>query len=85
MNHVTFLHLNVFKAGLNNKKRSECESCEVSVLCVCVRLKGVLEQMDRGVVDLPELRRNLELAAAMLDAVYTDETRWDGREGMSGS
>lgn len=40
-----------------------------------VRLKGVLEQMDRGIVDLQELRRNLELAAAMLDAVYTDETR----------
>uniref|UniRef100_A0A671W452 Phosphodiesterase n=1 Tax=Sparus aurata TaxID=8175 RepID=A0A671W452_SPAAU len=38
-------------------------------------LKGVLEQMDHGVVDLRELRRNLELAAAMLDAVYTDETR----------
>ncbi|CAB1457190.1 unnamed protein product [Pleuronectes platessa] len=38
-------------------------------------LKGVLEQMDRGVVDLQELRRNLELAAAMLDAVYTDETK----------
>lgn len=50
-------------------------------VCVCVvRLKGVLEQMDRGVVDLQELRRNLELAAAMLDAVYTDETRWDGRK-----
>ena len=49
-------------------------------LCVCMyvsvfRLKGVLEQMDHGVVDLRELRRNLELAAAMLDAVYTDETR----------
>lgn len=44
---------------------------------VClVRLKGVLEQMDRGVVDLQELRRNIELAAAMLDSVYTDETRW---------
>ncbi|XP_069568197.1 dual specificity calcium/calmodulin-dependent 3',5'-cyclic nucleotide phosphodiesterase 1A-like isoform X1 [Brachyistius frenatus] len=40
-----------------------------------LRLKGVLEQMDHGVVDLQELRRNLELAAAMLDAVYTDETR----------
>ncbi|XP_044222147.1 calcium/calmodulin-dependent 3',5'-cyclic nucleotide phosphodiesterase 1A [Thunnus albacares] len=39
------------------------------------RLKGVMEQMDRGVVDLQELRRNLELAAAMLDAVYTDETK----------
>uniref|UniRef100_A0A668VFT0 Phosphodiesterase n=3 Tax=Oreochromis aureus TaxID=47969 RepID=A0A668VFT0_OREAU len=39
------------------------------------RLKAVLEQMDRGVVDLQELRRHLELAAAMLDAVYTDETR----------
>ncbi|XP_029981508.1 LOW QUALITY PROTEIN: calcium/calmodulin-dependent 3',5'-cyclic nucleotide phosphodiesterase 1A [Sphaeramia orbicularis] len=39
------------------------------------RLKGVLEQMDHGVVDLQELRRNLELAAAMLDAVYTDETK----------
>ncbi|XP_070831937.1 dual specificity calcium/calmodulin-dependent 3',5'-cyclic nucleotide phosphodiesterase 1A isoform X2 [Chaetodon trifascialis] len=38
-------------------------------------LKGVLEQMDRGVVDLQELRRNLEIAAVMLDAVYTDETR----------
>ncbi|XP_029282270.1 calcium/calmodulin-dependent 3',5'-cyclic nucleotide phosphodiesterase 1A-like [Cottoperca gobio] len=31
--------------------------------------------MDRGVVDLQELRRNLELAAAMLDTVYTDETK----------
>nr|XP_020487640.1 calcium/calmodulin-dependent 3',5'-cyclic nucleotide phosphodiesterase 1A [Labrus bergylta] len=39
------------------------------------RLKMVLEQMDCGVVDLQELRRNLELAAAMLDSVYTDETR----------
>ncbi|KAM4730628.1 dual specificity calcium/calmodulin-dependent 3',5'-cyclic nucleotide phosphodiesterase 1A [Anableps anableps] len=39
------------------------------------RLKAALEQMDRGVVDLQELRRNLELAAAMLDTVYTDETR----------
>uniref|UniRef100_A0A8C9WTT3 Phosphodiesterase n=1 Tax=Sander lucioperca TaxID=283035 RepID=A0A8C9WTT3_SANLU len=38
-------------------------------------LSGVLEQMDRGVVDLQELRRNLELAAAMLDSVYTDETK----------
>uniref|UniRef100_A0A3B4G183 Phosphodiesterase 1A n=1 Tax=Pundamilia nyererei TaxID=303518 RepID=A0A3B4G183_9CICH len=37
--------------------------------------KAVLEQMDRGMVDLQELRRHLELAAAMLDAVYTDETR----------
>ncbi|XP_022623008.1 calcium/calmodulin-dependent 3',5'-cyclic nucleotide phosphodiesterase 1A isoform X1 [Seriola dumerili] len=46
------------------------------------RLKGVLEQMDRGIVDLQELRRNLELAAAMLDAVYTDETRWDGRKRL---
>ncbi|TKS90335.1 Calcium/calmodulin-dependent 3',5'-cyclic nucleotide phosphodiesterase 1C [Collichthys lucidus] len=46
---------------------------------VLIRLRGmlkeVLEQMDRGVVDLQELRRNLELAAAMLDAIYTDETR----------
>ncbi|XP_071328701.1 dual specificity calcium/calmodulin-dependent 3',5'-cyclic nucleotide phosphodiesterase 1A isoform X1 [Trachinotus anak] len=46
------------------------------------RLKGVLEQMDHGIVDLQELRRNLELAAAMLDAVYTDETRWDGRKRL---
>ncbi|KAM6955149.1 dual specificity calcium/calmodulin-dependent 3',5'-cyclic nucleotide phosphodiesterase 1A [Lycodopsis pacificus] len=43
--------------------------------CASQRLKGVLEQMDRGVVDLQELRRNLELAAAMLDTVYTDETK----------
>ncbi|KAM9850602.1 dual specificity calcium/calmodulin-dependent 3',5'-cyclic nucleotide phosphodiesterase 1A [Aulostomus maculatus] len=39
------------------------------------RLKRGLEQMDHGVVDLQELRRNLQLAATMLDAVYTDETR----------
>lgn len=37
---------------------------------------GALEQMDGDVVDLTELRRNLELAASMLDAMYTDETRW---------
>lgn len=47
-------------------------------VCLYYRLKGVLEQMDRGVVDLQELRRNIELAAAMLDTVYTDETRWAG-------
>ncbi|KAF7649202.1 hypothetical protein LDENG_00145450 [Lucifuga dentata] len=39
------------------------------------RLRGVLDQMDQGVVDLQELRRNLELAASMLEAVYSDETR----------
>ncbi|XP_053732396.1 dual specificity calcium/calmodulin-dependent 3',5'-cyclic nucleotide phosphodiesterase 1A-like isoform X1 [Synchiropus splendidus] len=39
------------------------------------RLKRVLDQMDHGVVDLQELRRNLQLAVDMLDAVYTDETR----------
>ncbi|XP_076024215.1 dual specificity calcium/calmodulin-dependent 3',5'-cyclic nucleotide phosphodiesterase 1A [Genypterus blacodes] len=39
------------------------------------RLRGVLDQMDQGVVDLTELRRNLEHAAALLEAVYTDETR----------
>lgn len=54
--------------------------CSISVMhCIfvcAVRLKAVLEQMDRGMVDLQELRRHLELAAAMLDAVYTDETRW---------
>uniref|UniRef100_A0A669EEL2 Phosphodiesterase n=1 Tax=Oreochromis niloticus TaxID=8128 RepID=A0A669EEL2_ORENI len=49
-------------------------TCSSTVLTQLV-LKAVLEQMDRGVVDLQELRRHLELAAAMLDAVYTDETR----------
>ncbi|XP_029702319.1 calcium/calmodulin-dependent 3',5'-cyclic nucleotide phosphodiesterase 1A-like isoform X2 [Takifugu rubripes] len=38
-------------------------------------LKGALEQMNHDDVDLTELRRNLELAASMLDAIYTDETR----------
>ncbi|XP_061698005.1 dual specificity calcium/calmodulin-dependent 3',5'-cyclic nucleotide phosphodiesterase 1A isoform X1 [Syngnathoides biaculeatus] len=38
------------------------------------RLKAVLDQMDRGVVDIQELRSNLQMAAAMLDAVYKDET-----------
>ncbi|XP_054642004.1 dual specificity calcium/calmodulin-dependent 3',5'-cyclic nucleotide phosphodiesterase 1C isoform X2 [Dunckerocampus dactyliophorus] len=39
------------------------------------RLKAVLDQMDHGVVDLQELRCNLQLAVSMLDAVYTDETK----------
>lgn len=39
------------------------------------RMKGVLQQMDQGVVDLQELRRNLELASAMLDAIYSEETK----------
>ncbi|KAM3607868.1 uncharacterized protein V6R79_015447 [Siganus canaliculatus] len=34
-----------------------------------------MEHMDQGEVDMQELRRNLECAATMLDAVYTDETR----------
>ena len=40
------------------------------------RLRGVLAQMDEGLVDLAELRRNLELAASVLEAVYVDESRW---------
>uniref|UniRef100_A0A667WXW7 Phosphodiesterase n=1 Tax=Myripristis murdjan TaxID=586833 RepID=A0A667WXW7_9TELE len=39
------------------------------------RLRGALAQMDLGLVDLEELRRNLELAASVLEAVYIDETR----------
>ncbi|XP_068602823.1 dual specificity calcium/calmodulin-dependent 3',5'-cyclic nucleotide phosphodiesterase 1A [Brachionichthys hirsutus] len=39
------------------------------------RLKRALEQMDHGLIDMKELRKNLELAAVMLDSVYTDETR----------
>ncbi|XP_059896492.1 dual specificity calcium/calmodulin-dependent 3',5'-cyclic nucleotide phosphodiesterase 1A isoform X2 [Gadus macrocephalus] len=39
------------------------------------RLRGVLTQMDEGLVDLAELRRNLELAASVLEAVYVDESR----------
>uniref|UniRef100_A0A8C4ZD89 Phosphodiesterase n=1 Tax=Gadus morhua TaxID=8049 RepID=A0A8C4ZD89_GADMO len=39
------------------------------------RLRGVLAQMDEGLVDLAELRRNLELAASVLEAVYVDESR----------
>nr|XP_057938905.1 dual specificity calcium/calmodulin-dependent 3',5'-cyclic nucleotide phosphodiesterase 1A [Doryrhamphus excisus] len=39
------------------------------------RLKAVLDQMDHGVVDLQELRCNLQLAVSMLDTVYTDETK----------
>uniref|UniRef100_A0AAX7U8L4 Phosphodiesterase n=1 Tax=Astatotilapia calliptera TaxID=8154 RepID=A0AAX7U8L4_ASTCA len=66
---------------LNNFASFTCSStvCSISIMhCIfvcAVRLKAVLEQMDRGMVDLQELRRHLELAAAMLDAVYTDETR----------
>ena len=32
--------------------------------------------MDEGLVDLAELRRNLELAASVLEAVYVDESRY---------
>ncbi|XP_071754578.1 uncharacterized protein pde1a [Centroberyx gerrardi] len=42
------------------------------------RLRSALAQMDQGLVDLEELRRNLELAASVLEAVYIDETRYDG-------
>uniref|UniRef100_A0A087XZ25 Phosphodiesterase n=1 Tax=Poecilia formosa TaxID=48698 RepID=A0A087XZ25_POEFO len=58
-----------FKMSLGDQTMARLQSIET------MRLKAALEQMDRGVVDLQELRRNLELAAAMLDAVYTDETR----------
>ncbi|KAJ3591988.1 hypothetical protein NHX12_007118 [Muraenolepis orangiensis] len=44
-----------------------------------IRLKGILRdalaQMDEGLVDLAELRRNLELAASVLEEVYVDESR----------
>ncbi|KAM4608736.1 dual specificity calcium/calmodulin-dependent 3',5'-cyclic nucleotide phosphodiesterase 1A [Polymixia lowei] len=39
------------------------------------RLRVVLGQVDQGLVDLEEIRRNLEQAASLLEAVYTDQTR----------
>ncbi|XP_049584281.1 dual specificity calcium/calmodulin-dependent 3',5'-cyclic nucleotide phosphodiesterase 1A isoform X1 [Syngnathus scovelli] len=40
------------------------------------RLKAAMAVLDGGgALDLAELRRNLQLAAAMLDAVYADETK----------
>ncbi|XP_077584280.1 dual specificity calcium/calmodulin-dependent 3',5'-cyclic nucleotide phosphodiesterase 1A [Stigmatopora nigra] len=39
------------------------------------RLKTAMEQLDRGVVDVGQLRSNLRMAAVMLDAVYADETK----------
>uniref|UniRef100_A0A3P8UDC8 Phosphodiesterase n=1 Tax=Cynoglossus semilaevis TaxID=244447 RepID=A0A3P8UDC8_CYNSE len=44
-------------------------------LCV-LRIKGVLDQMDRGIVDLQELRRNLEIAATMLDFCLHTTLYW---------
>ncbi|XP_068185161.1 dual specificity calcium/calmodulin-dependent 3',5'-cyclic nucleotide phosphodiesterase 1A [Antennarius striatus] len=71
-----------------HRQREEAQSEEANDSQVLVRLRGMqkykstsqrlkaaLEQMDHGTIDLQELRKNLELAAAMLDTVYTDETR----------
>ncbi|KAM6946031.1 dual specificity calcium/calmodulin-dependent 3',5'-cyclic nucleotide phosphodiesterase 1A [Aplochiton taeniatus] len=39
------------------------------------RLRCLLRQLDQGEVNISEVRRNIELAASLLETVYTDETR----------
>lgn len=35
-----------------------------------------MKQLETGEVNVEELKRNLEYAASLLEAVYIDETRW---------
>lgn len=37
-----------------------------------------------GALDLAELRGNLQMAAALLDAVYADETKSEGSHSQNG-
>ncbi|NXL68850.1 PDE1B phosphodiesterase, partial [Chordeiles acutipennis] len=39
----------------------------------------LVKQLETGEVNVEELKRNLECAASLLEAVYIDETRWGGQ------
>lgn len=39
------------------------------------RLRYMVKQLETGEVNVEELKRNLEYAASLLEAVYIDETR----------
>ncbi|XP_018584472.1 calcium/calmodulin-dependent 3',5'-cyclic nucleotide phosphodiesterase 1A isoform X5 [Scleropages formosus] len=39
------------------------------------RLRCLLKQLERGEVNVPDLKKNIEYAASVLEAVYIDETR----------
>uniref|UniRef100_A0AAY4EUG9 Phosphodiesterase n=1 Tax=Denticeps clupeoides TaxID=299321 RepID=A0AAY4EUG9_9TELE len=43
-------------------------------LCFC-RLRCLVKQLDKGEVNVVDLRKNIEYAASVLEAVYIDETR----------
>ncbi|XP_027562840.1 calcium/calmodulin-dependent 3',5'-cyclic nucleotide phosphodiesterase 1B-like, partial [Neopelma chrysocephalum] len=46
-----------------------------SVCALPPRLRYLVKQLDSGEVNVEELKRNLEYAASLLEAVYIDETR----------
>lgn len=39
------------------------------------RLRCLVKQLDKGEVNVVDLRKNIEYAASVLEAVYIDETR----------
>uniref|UniRef100_A0A8C9W290 Phosphodiesterase n=1 Tax=Scleropages formosus TaxID=113540 RepID=A0A8C9W290_SCLFO len=41
----------------------------------CYQLRCLLKQLERGEVNVPDLKKNIEYAASVLEAVYIDETR----------
>lgn len=45
------------------------------LLSLC-RLRCLVKQLDKGEVNVVDLRKNIEYAASVLEAVYIDETRW---------
>lgn len=58
-----------------------CAECAVFFF----RLKAAMAAMDGGgALDLAELRGNLQMAAALLDAVYADETKSEGSHSQNG-
>ncbi|GAA6072803.1 calcium/calmodulin-dependent 3',5'-cyclic nucleotide phosphodiesterase 1A isoform X3 [Tachysurus ichikawai] len=52
--------------------------CSLEILIVGVKwylLRCLVKQLDRGEVNVVDLRKNIEYAASVLEAVYIDETR----------
>lgn len=43
-------------------------------VCPC-RLRCLVKQLERGEVNVVDLKKNIEYAASVLEAVYIDETR----------
>lgn len=62
---------------MNEIIQIRCRSFPELKLCLLFscRLRCLVKQLDKGEVNVVDLRKNIDYAASVLEAVYIDETR----------